>query len=193
MLTRLSFVLVFLLYGLSFMATAQSSSAQSPLSVLANLKNLQINSTNMVSAGLPSNAHLAQLNEMGVTHVIDLIPGDREEERASVSSLGMDYHNIQVVWDNPTYENFSDYSNTVSDAHKNGGLVLTHCKLNWRGSVFTYLYRITVQREDEAAMKAEMLKTWQPNDIWLAFIHTVLDEYNKAHDTQITSSIQATN
>ena len=191
MLTRISFVLVVLIYGVSFVTMAQPSSSQSPLSVLADLKNLQINSTNMVSSGLPSNAHLSQLNEMGVTHVIDLIPGEREEESAVVSSLGMNYHNIQVVWDNPTYENFSDYSDEMSEAHKNGGLVLTHCKLNWRGSVFTYLYRITVQQKDEAAMKAEMLKTWQPNDIWLAFIHTVLDEYNKAHGTQITSSIQS--
>ncbi|MBU3023252.1 protein tyrosine phosphatase family protein [Aestuariibacter sp. A3R04] len=170
---------------------AQSSGSLSPLSVLADLTNFQINSPNMVSAGLPDDIHLSRLNALGVTHVIDLIPGDRDEERHSVRNLGMNYHNIQVVWDNPTYENFSDYAHEVSEAHNDGGLVLTHCKLNWRGSVFTYLYRITVQGEDERAMKAEMLKTWQPNEVWLAFIQNVLKEYNKVHGTHISTSVTA--
>lgn len=150
--------------------------AQSPSvpHALKDLKNLQIHNK-AFSAGLPTQKHFTALKAMGVTKVIDLIPGDRSEEKELMQTLGLEYHNIPVNWENPTLENFQSYLKLMQQ--ENQGKVLTHCKLNWRGSAFTYLYRVTQLNVPEPEAKKEMLKIWQPNDTWQTFIDKVLTNY----------------
>lgn len=150
---------------------AQSNSVDSDL---GDLKNLQIHGE-LFSAGLPTKKHFTALKTMGVTKVIDLIPGDRSEEKELMQTLGLEYHNIPVDWENPTLENFQSYLKLMQQ--ENQGKVLTHCKLNWRGSAFTYLYRVTQLNVSEPEAKKEMLKIWQPNDTWQNFIDEVLVKY----------------
>jgi protein tyrosine phosphatase (PTP) superfamily phosphohydrolase (DUF442 family) len=140
---------------------------------LVDLKNYQVNSPSMYSSGLPTQQHFETLKEMGVTHVIDLIPGDRSEEEHLMDELALNYHNIQVEWKNPTLDNFNEYASKMNEFTQEQGKVLTHCRLNWRGAVFTYLYRVTHLKEDEAIAKADMLKIWQPDETWQKFINQV--------------------
>lgn len=144
---------------------------------LSTLKNFQINSDTMVSAGLPNSEQLAELADAGVNRVVDLIPGERQDEKRTVESLDMQYHNIPVDWENPTLADFRQYAAIMNQARDNGEVVLTHCKLNWRGSAFTYLYRVTELKEDDEIARKDLDAIWEPNETWAAFIRDVKASY----------------
>jgi protein tyrosine phosphatase (PTP) superfamily phosphohydrolase (DUF442 family) len=148
-------------------------------SVLSDLKNYQINTPTMVSAGLPSRAHFEALKVNGVQNVVDLIPGDRSDEAKLMKTLDLRYYNIAVEWQNPTVENYADYVIAMRESERNGGVTLTHCKLNWRGAVFTYLYRVIQLKESEKIAKKDLLETWPPNERWQAFIVEVKAKYGE--------------
>ena len=89
----------------------------------------------------------------------------------------MAYFNIAVDWDNPTLENFQTYVTYME--LENEGKTLTHCRLNWRGSAFTYLYRVTQLGEPEEVARKDLEKIWQPEGVWLEFINKVKAHYRK--------------
>lgn len=144
---------------------------------LSDLKNYQVNTGTMISSGLPSQVHFKIFKEMGITKVVDLIPGDRSEESSFVKALGLAYYNIQVDWENPTVENFNEYIAAMKQNSSAEGITLTHCRLNWRGAVFTYLYRVTQLGESEEIAKRDLLDTWEPNSTWQDFIDKVKAQY----------------
>lgn len=131
----------------------------------------------MVSSGLPNQEHFETLKAMGVTKVVDLIPGDRTEQASLMNELSLTYYNIQVEWGNPTIENFREYIKTMKQFNQSEGITLTHCRLNWRGAVFTYLYRVTQLKESEELAKQEMLAIWEPNETWQNFIDAVIPKH----------------
>lgn len=172
-------ILITLFAAVAFMSQTPNAIALEELTMseLAELKNYQVNSPAMVSSGLPTQAHFDALKTMGVTKVIDLIPGDRTAESNLMTTMNLEYHNIQVEWEKPTLENFADYVTSMQQSAGSDGITLTHCKLNWRGAVFTYLYRVTQLNESEVVAKRDMIAIWQPNEIWQAFINEVKAEY----------------
>jgi protein tyrosine phosphatase (PTP) superfamily phosphohydrolase (DUF442 family) len=155
-------------------SNASESGLSSPL---YDLKNYHIDTPNMVSSGMPNQGHFETLKNMGVTKVIDLLPGDRKEESSLMKELNLTYYNIQVEWENPTLKNFREYILTMKQFNKSEGITLTHCRLNWRGAVFTYLYRVTQLKESEESAKQDMLAIWVPNEIWQGFIDEVMSKY----------------
>jgi protein tyrosine phosphatase (PTP) superfamily phosphohydrolase (DUF442 family) len=156
---------------------------------LETLTNYQVNTPSMVSAGLPTFEQLALLKSTGVERVIDLIPGDRSDEILATHQLGLNYHNVPVAWTNPTLDDYKNYTAYMALGNADNGKVLTHCKLNWRGATFTYLYRITTLREDEKIAKQDLLAIWQPNQTWFTFINTVIDDYNLSHQQHVSTSL----
>jgi protein tyrosine phosphatase (PTP) superfamily phosphohydrolase (DUF442 family) len=160
-------------YYILVIALVISNYAHSVESSLADLENYQVNTNKMVSSGLPTLKHFEKLKEIGVTHVIDLIPGDRNDEVTMLKTLGLNYHNIQVAWKNPTVDNFNEYALKMNEFSKEEGKILTHCRLNWRGAFFTYLYRVSHLKENEAVAKADLLEIWQPDENWQNFINEV--------------------
>jgi hypothetical protein len=131
----------------------------------------------MISSGLPNQGHFETLKAMGVAKVVDLIPGDRTEQASLMNELSLTYYNIQVEWGNPTIENFREYISTMKQFNQSEGITLTHCRLNWRGAVFTYLYRVTQLKESEELAKQEMLAIWEPNETWQDFIDAVIAKH----------------
>lgn len=170
-------------------AADNEASEEKSADTLETLTNYQINTPTMVSSGLPSPQQLALLKASGVERVIDLIPGDRSDEIAAAHQLGLRYHNVPVDWTNPTLSDFKNYVAYMSLENSNDGKVLTHCKLNWRGATFTYLYRITTLQEDEKKAKQDLLAIWQPNETWFAFMNTVIDDHNLTHHQHVTTSV----
>lgn len=150
-----------------------------PISSLSNLKNFQVNTTKMMSAGLPTQQHFETLKTMGVTTVIDLIPGDRTDEIELMNELELPYHNIAVDWDKPTLENFEQYVILMNQSLSGEGITLTHCKLNWRGAVFTYLYRTTQLNESEESAKKDLDAIWRANKVWQSFIDEIKAKYKQ--------------
>lgn len=165
---------VFCLCGLALNTVAEPKQKDFHLS---DLNNFQVNGEFLLSASLPNDAQLAVLAEAGVRHVVDLIPGNRTDEKQTVESLNMRYINIPVDWNNPTLEDFERYKSVLDEAMKNNEMVFTHCKLNWRGSAFTYLYRVTQMKEDEAVARADLDAIWKPNETWREFIANVKASY----------------
>ncbi len=158
---------------------------------LATLTNFQENAPFMYSSGLPDSSHLSLLKEKGVTHVIDLIPGDRTSEILTTSELGLDYFNVPVDWEGPTLANFLNYAAFMQTVNENEDKVLTHCKLNWRGAAFTYLYRINVLGENELTAKKDLMAIWHPNPTWYAFMSDVITHYNQVNGKQVAMSFEA--
>jgi hypothetical protein len=155
-------------------SNASENALDAPLS---DLKNYHVDTPNMVSSGMPNQGQFETLKALGVTKVIDLLPGDRKEESSLMKELNLTYYNIQVEWENPTLKNFHEYILTMKQFSKSEGITLTHCRLNWRGAVFTYLYRVTQLKESEERAKQDMLAIWVPNEIWQTFIDEVISKY----------------
>ena len=158
---------------------------------LVTLTNFQENAPFMYSSGLPDSSHLSLLKEKGVTHVIDLIPGDRTSEILTTSELGLDYFNVPVDWEGPTLANFLNYAAFMQSVNENEDKVLTHCKLNWRGAAFTYLYRINVLGESEQTAKKDLMAIWHPNPTWYTFMSEVITHYNQVNGKQVAMSFEA--
>jgi protein tyrosine phosphatase (PTP) superfamily phosphohydrolase (DUF442 family) len=165
-----------------------SHSAQEEAETLASLTNLQHNNTFMLSSGLPTQTHLSLLKSEGVNHIIDLIPGDRTNEIQFTSELDLDYFNVPVDWESPSVANFLNYAAYMNKVRQSGGKVLTHCKLNWRGASFTYLYRVAVLSENEESAKADLMKIWHPNPTWHKFMSDVIGYYNSINNANVAMS-----
>jgi hypothetical protein len=175
-------------------AIAQAESpdgAEHHVNNLSSLTNLQLNNNFMISSGLPAKAHLALLKEDGVGYVVDLIPGDRSQEIMNTAELGLNYFNVPVEWEKPVLSDFLNYSAFMQRVNKESEKVLTHCKLNWRGASFTYLYRVSVLGEDENMAKKDLLAIWQPNPTWYAFMEGVIAHYNAINNTNNAMSFDA--
>ncbi|BFT31255.1 hypothetical protein D210916BOD24_24310 [Alteromonas sp. D210916BOD_24] len=157
---------------------------------LSSLKNLQQNTSTMYSSGLPELRHFVALKAQGLTHVIDLLPGDRNDEEQATATLELNYLNIPVEWDAPSLANFLTYASHMETVNSENGTVLTHCKLNWRGATFTYLYRVAILGEQEADAKQDLMRIWHPNATWYAFMQQVLNHYNTLNDTQLGMSFR---
>ena len=171
--------------------TASKTSADTQLetkSTLETLTNYQENAPFMYSSGLPDASHLSLLKEKGVTHVIDLIPGNRASEILTTSELGLDYFNVPVDWEGPTLANFLNYAAFMQSVDVNEDKVLTHCKLNWRGAAFTYLYRINVLGESELTAKKDLMAIWHLTPTWYAFMSEVIAHYNTLNNNQVVMS-----
>ncbi|WP_251140129.1 hypothetical protein [Alteromonas sp. ALT199] len=171
--------------------TSTDTQVKETTPTLSTLTNYQENAPFMYSSGLPDASHLSLLKEKGVTHVIDLIPGNRSSEILTTSELGLDYFNVPVDWEAPTLANFLNYAAFMQSVDVKKDKVLTHCKLNWRGAAFTYLYRINVLGESEQTAKTDLMAIWHPNPTWYIFMNEVITHYNGVNGKQVAMSFKA--
>ncbi|MEP0915935.1 protein tyrosine phosphatase family protein [Leptolyngbya sp. DQ-M1] len=141
---------------------------------------VQINDR-LATAGQPTIEQFAAIKNAGYNVVINLaLPtsdGAIQNEREIVESLGMQYFHVPVIWENPTIDDFNQFSNLMQ-THSNQS-IFVHCAMNMRVSAFVYLYRRSHENISEEQAKADLNKIWQPNSTWQAF----LDQY-KPSDNQ---------
>ena len=126
----------------------------------------------LTSSGQPTEAQLADIKNLGVTHIINLGPhhnkGALEDEAGSATALGMEYIYIPVEFENPTdhdFERFCEALESLPDTP-----VHVHCIYNARVSAFFYRYAKTsavISVEDAFDM---MDGIWRPGDDWAAFV-----------------------
>jgi protein tyrosine phosphatase (PTP) superfamily phosphohydrolase (DUF442 family) len=132
----------------------------------------------ITTSGQPSEEQLAELQDLGVRHVINLALHSHEkalaDERRSVESLGMRYIHIPVDFGDPTASNFEDFCAALNDCGNDP--VHVHCIVNARVSAFFYRYRRDVLGWRDAEARMDMAKIWDPADWaesgrpWLAFL-----------------------
>lgn len=129
-------------------------------------------SENISLSGQPTEAQLADVKELGVTHIINLGPhtndGALDDEAATVASLGMTYVYIPVDFENPTDQDFSDFCDMLRSLH--GQTIHVHCIYNARVSAFFYRYAQSGGGGSAKEAHALMDGIWRPGGVWATFI-----------------------
>jgi protein tyrosine phosphatase (PTP) superfamily phosphohydrolase (DUF442 family) len=125
----------------------------------------------VATGGQPTAEQFRDLAAMGTQAVINLalptstyaLPGEPE----LVTSLGMDYVPIPVVFEAPQAEDFDRFCAEL--ASRRDQKVFVHCALNYRVSAFVALNRVR-QGWVPATAWAEMRTIWEPDDVWSGFL-----------------------
>ena len=141
--------------------------------------NYVVASDRLHTAGQPDSEQLLALPEQGFDLVINLAtptsPNAVAEEAQLVAQGGIDYVNIPVDWRAPTYEDFEFFSGILNQSRHDR--VLVHCMLNYRASMFTFLYRTVHEGVAPDEAYEAMAVVWEPADEWAEFGHMILGRH----------------
>ncbi len=142
---------------------------------LSQITNFHFISKQLASSGLLEFDKYQEIKKYGFKHVINLIPGNQDKERAIVSSLGLSYQQIPVEWSEPTLEDFEVFLKLMKKYSK--AKIYVHCEANYRASTFVYLYRILALGLKDSEAKKDLLKIWTPSETWQDYIEKVKFSY----------------
>lgn len=135
-------------------------------------------SEKLFTGGMPNAEQLRDAAQKGVQVVINLalheIPNALPEEEKLVTSLGMTYINIPVVWNNPTRENLNEFLDAMDACSEEK--VLVHCEANYRATAFPALYRILRLgwKPDDALGAMHQIWNEEKYPVWKRFIEESL-------------------
>jgi protein tyrosine phosphatase (PTP) superfamily phosphohydrolase (DUF442 family) len=143
---------------------------------------LRISDT-IATSGQPSEEQFKLIRNAGFEVVINLSPSAVANELEIVKENQMAYVQIPVKWQEPRQDQLVKFFNFLS---VNGEFrIFVHCARNMRVSVFIYLYRILINHEPEDICREDMLKIWQPDEVWQSFIdQSLVDLKGKARIVQ---------
>ena len=142
--------------------------------MLEDIYNFLALSENLLTGGMPNAEQLRDAAQCGVALVINLAPHEVSNalpgETELVTSLGMQYVNIPVIWNTPTRDGLNRFMDLM-DENKDKK-ILVHCQANFRATAFMALYRILRQGWNAEDAMAGMHRIWDAEDypIWKMFI-----------------------
>lgn len=142
--------------------------------MLKNMYNFLTLSENLFTGGMPTVDQLEDAAQQGVQIVINLAPHDvidaLPNEEQLVTSLGMRYINIPVVWNTPTRDGLDRFMD-VMDENKEKK-ILVHCQANFRATAFMALYRILRLgwNPEDATKGMDMIWDVEDYPVWKMFI-----------------------
>lgn len=138
----------------------------------------------LTASGMPTAEQLADAASNGVQVIINLAPHDVENALANeaeiVTSLGMEYISIPVVWHTPTKDGLDKFMDAM-DARP-GQSILVHCEVNFRASAFIALHRILRQGWKKEDAMSVMHQIWNEDayPVWKMFIDETLKRKQKS-------------
>jgi uncharacterized protein (TIGR01244 family) len=131
----------------------------------------------ITTSGQPENSDFEEIAARGFKTVINLaLPTSDNaipEEGAIVTSLGMNYIHIPVVWEAPQVEQFQLFSallETLPDDR-----IWVHCAMNMRVSCFMYLHNRRTAAMPEHQARSLMNQVWEPDETWTGFMEEIED------------------
>lgn len=142
--------------------------------MLEKIPNFLALSENVFTGGMPNQEQLADAAQRGVELVINLAPHEvlnaLPNETEIVTSMGMQYINIPVIWTTPTKDGLDRFMD-IMDENKDKR-ILVHCQANFRATAFMALYRILRQGWNADEAMEGMHQIWDTEDypIWKMFI-----------------------
>jgi protein tyrosine phosphatase (PTP) superfamily phosphohydrolase (DUF442 family) len=144
---------------------------------IENITNYIKVSERIASSGQPEEHQFKEIAQAGYQVVINLAMPNSEnaipEEGHIVTARNMAYVHIPVPFDAPNAEHLKTFIGIMSGCRDQK--VWLHCVVNKRVSAFLYQYlRVVDGWSHEAALKV-MLPTWQPDDVWQAFMQLSLE------------------
>lgn len=152
----------------------------------AGLLNYVVASDRLHTSGQPDSEQLLALPDQGFDLVINLAtptsPNSVPEEGQLVTQGGITYVNIPVDWQAPTYEDFEFFSGILNQSRHEQ--VLVHCMVNYRASLFTFLYRTIHQGVAPEDASHAMASVWEPRDQWVEFGQMVLNRHGIEYSLQ---------
>ena len=175
MKTMLVFSLLCLFAGsLPAHADAANSDEDNSLSLLNRIDY----SPALTTSGQPTEAELALIASAGYDRVVFLAfsnhPKAVAHEDDIVRNLGLQFIHIPVEWESPSPADFVAFA-AVMQTH-GSSRTLVHCEVNFRASVFGFLYQVLFAGADVDESLSQMQSIWVPNDTWEAFIVRVMSD-----------------
>jgi protein tyrosine phosphatase (PTP) superfamily phosphohydrolase (DUF442 family) len=171
------FFLALLVFGLPARAQNGSEATHIEAAPLDSIRNWMPISDVLFTGGQVANEQAPLLAEKGVQTVINLATPRQDlngEEGFHIASAGMTYVNIPVEWQNPTLDDVDQFFRVMKA--NEGRSVFVHCVANYRGSAFTFLYRVLVEGVPEDEARRDMESIWDPveYDAWNELINDAL-------------------
>jgi protein tyrosine phosphatase (PTP) superfamily phosphohydrolase (DUF442 family) len=127
------------------------------------------------TSGQPTEAQMSEIAAAGYKVVVNLaLPTSDnalKDEAATVRALGMEYHNIPVIWEAPKLSDFEQFVPLMDSLA--GQKVFVHCAANYRVSMFTALYAEKRWDWTRAQADAHIRRIWEPDEVWARFIENV--------------------
>jgi len=134
------------------------------------------------TAGQPAAEQFAAIRAAGYEVVVNLAMPDSTNalpnEGELVAAQGMEYEHIPVVWESPTAEDLKRFF-AVMDRNR-GRKLFVHCALNMRVSCFVLLYRVLRLGVPAQVAWPDVLRIWQPNEVWQRFVDQMLEQSKHA-------------
>ena len=132
----------------------------------------------LTTSGQPTEGELALIASAGFDRVIFLAftnhPKAVAYEDDIVRDQGLQFIHIPVEWESPSPADFAAFAATMQTF--GSGRTLVHCEVNFRASVFGFLYQVLFGGADVDEAMSLMQSIWVPNDTWEAFIERVMND-----------------
>lgn len=132
----------------------------------------------LATAGQPDREDFQNISAAGYQVVVNLAmlesPDAIPDEGDLVSSLGMKYIHIPVVWENPQLDDLNSFFSVMREHQEER--VFVHCVLNMRVSAFLFLYRVICLGWSVEEARTDLLKIWEPEQTWANFISRALTD-----------------
>lgn len=131
----------------------------------------------LACAGQPREGQLQSIADDGYQVVINLGLADGKyalaDEAASVAKLGLAYHHLPIIFDDPQLSDLVDFIRLMNEyGHQK---TLVHCAANYRASAFTGLYLFSADILNQDQMQDFIEAIWQPDGIWQQFIDDAVE------------------
>ena len=131
------------------------------------------------TSGQPLASQFAAIHEAGYQTLINLATPDSKgavpNEGEIVTSFGMTYVHIPVVWTSPRVADWEQFAGLLNASDRR---IHAHCVVNMRVSAFTFLYRVVHQNIDPAEAKSLMEQIWTPDGVWEEFVDEILSKHD---------------
>ena len=135
-------------------------------------------SPSLTTSGQPTEGELALIASAGFDRVIFLAftnyPKAVAHEDYVVRDQGLQFIHIPVEWESPSPADFAAFAAMMQTF--DSGRTLVHCEVNFRASVFGFLYQVLFEGADLDEATSLMQSIWVPDDTWEAFIVRVMND-----------------
>ena len=164
----------------TFVETQCIASLHSYIRNMSAIYHLKQVSDLLACAGQPREGQLQSIADDGYQVIINLGLSDGKyalaDEAASVAKLGLTYHHIPVIFDDPQLSELNDFIKLMNEhSHQK---TLVHCAANYRASAFTGLYLFSADILSQDEMRGFIEDVWQPDGIWQQFIDEAVEKLN---------------
>ncbi|MCW8839217.1 MAG: protein tyrosine phosphatase family protein [Thiovulaceae bacterium] len=136
-------------------------------------------SDNISTSGQPTKKQFKIIAENKFDVVINLAmhnKGALKKEDKIVSKNGMIYIHIPITWKAPEIDRLELFLQLLKTLQKEKKKVFIHCIMNYRASVFIYLYKKLILNQQDAEIIAP--KEFKPKKVWKKLIKSTLKEDN---------------